>query len=214
MKINLNTKIVGDRIILVPYRRHHVEKYHEWMSLTEIQELTASEPLSMEEEYEMQEKWQQDDDKLTFIVLRKDLYESTEGNREQREINAMIGDVNCFLIDEDNEDSNDQQKQGELEVMIVDKANRGSGYGSEAVFLMLNYCYRNLTNLNRFLVKIGEENTSSRRMFEKLGFVQYKYIEPFKQVCLKFELDVFEKSTSIGRFKFSKDFPLDIQSYN
>jgi hypothetical protein len=31
MKLNSNITIKGDRVILVPYRREHVERYHEWM---------------------------------------------------------------------------------------------------------------------------------------------------------------------------------------
>lgn len=31
MRQNYNLKIIGDKVILVPYRKEHVEAYHEWM---------------------------------------------------------------------------------------------------------------------------------------------------------------------------------------
>lgn len=62
MRANENTKIVSGRVVLVPYREEHVAKYHEWMASAELQELTASEPLTLEEEYAMQKKWQVEDD--------------------------------------------------------------------------------------------------------------------------------------------------------
>ena len=68
---NLTTSIRGSRVELVPYRRDHVAKYHEWMQSVELQELTGSEPLSLEEEFRMQESWRTDQDKCTFIVLSK-----------------------------------------------------------------------------------------------------------------------------------------------
>jgi RimJ/RimL family protein N-acetyltransferase len=69
MKLNASTTIEGDQVILVPYRREHVARYHEWMQDPALQEATASEPLSIEEEYNMQRKWAEDDDKCTFILL-------------------------------------------------------------------------------------------------------------------------------------------------
>lgn len=36
MKVNENTKIVGKKVILVPYEAHHVPKYHTWMQDDEI----------------------------------------------------------------------------------------------------------------------------------------------------------------------------------
>lgn len=187
MKINENTRIVGKKVILVPYRKHHVTKYHEWMSIEEIQKLTASEPLTLEEEFEMQTKWQNDSDKLTFIVLRKDLYEASDSiDSKSREIESMIGDVNCFVgvdFDEDN------KYLGELEIMIVDRKNRGFGFGSESIRLMIDYCFNYLDNpkISEFVVKITEENEPSIKMFKKIGFQFSKKITAFNQIELKIE---------------------------
>ncbi|KAK6052960.1 hypothetical protein COOONC_09536 [Cooperia oncophora] len=71
MKLNENTKIVGNKIVLVPYEKEHVPNYHKWMEDDEIRRLTGSERLSLDEEYEMQRNWRVDDDKLTFIILSK-----------------------------------------------------------------------------------------------------------------------------------------------
>ncbi|VBB26204.1 unnamed protein product [Acanthocheilonema viteae] len=45
MRIDQYTKLIGRKVLLVPYRRHQNE---------ELRRLTASERLSLEEEYEMQ----------------------------------------------------------------------------------------------------------------------------------------------------------------
>lgn len=37
-------------------------RYHEWMSSPDLQQLTASEPLSLEHEYKMQSAWTTDED--------------------------------------------------------------------------------------------------------------------------------------------------------
>ena len=71
MRTNWNSKILGSRVVLVPYREAHVEKYHEWMKSEELQVLTGSEPLTLDQEKEMQKTWREDDDKCTFIVLDK-----------------------------------------------------------------------------------------------------------------------------------------------
>ena len=71
MKANWLTKVVGSRVILVPYTAAHVERYHGWMENEDLQQLTGSEPLSLREEFEMQKSWAEDDDKCTFIILDK-----------------------------------------------------------------------------------------------------------------------------------------------
>ena len=71
MRLNENVVVVGSKVVLVPYKKHHVVKYNSWMQKKELQELTASEPLTLEQEYEMQTSWHLDDKKLTFIILDK-----------------------------------------------------------------------------------------------------------------------------------------------
>lgn len=69
MRENWGERVLGHGVVLVPYRRWHVARYHEWMQSAELLEATASEPLTLEEEYDMQKKWRDDADKCTFIVL-------------------------------------------------------------------------------------------------------------------------------------------------
>ncbi|KAK2571860.1 N-acetyltransferase 9-like protein [Acropora cervicornis] len=75
MKVNGSTILEGERIVLVPYKREHVPRYHEWMQSAELLEQTASERLTLEQEYDMQRSWFQDEN------------------------NCMAGDVNLFLND-------------------------------------------------------------------------------------------------------------------
>ena len=129
MKLNENTVLQTSRLLLVPYESRHVPNYHEWMKSVELQQLTASEPLSLEDEYKMQKSWREDTDKLTFILLDRSHLESTND-----EIASMIGDVNAFFhLNEDN------SLQAELEVMLAELKSRGRGLGSEAIVAMMKY---------------------------------------------------------------------------
>jgi hypothetical protein len=68
MKANANLTLRGTACTLVPYKPEHVPLYHEWMKDPEMQEATASEPLSIDEEYTMQRDWA-DDEKSEFGCL-------------------------------------------------------------------------------------------------------------------------------------------------
>jgi RimJ/RimL family protein N-acetyltransferase len=173
------------------------------MSTPELQDLTSSEPLSLAEEYEMRSKWENDSDKLTFIILRRDLYESCQAEASKKELESMIGDVNLFL--NESETIGDVcVETGELEIMIADKANRGLGFGSEALGLLINYCLKHLTHISTYVAKINENNSSSINMFEKkFGFQQYDHIRVFKQVCLKLEIDQSVRDFFEEKFKLS-----------
>ncbi|XP_026764698.1 alpha/beta-tubulin-N-acetyltransferase 9 [Galleria mellonella] len=172
MKLNINTQINGPNITLVPYRKHHVPKYHMWMKSEELQRLTASEPLSLEQEYEMQKSWQDDEDKCTFIILQK--------NTETNEIDSMIGDTNIFVTDKEN-------YIGEIEIMIAEESARGKKLGWEAVILMLIYGIKYI-NLKMYEAKISLSNIISIQMFKKLGFSEKSKSEIFQEVTLQKEV--------------------------
>uniref|UniRef100_A0A8D8M5X7 N-acetyltransferase 9 n=1 Tax=Cacopsylla melanoneura TaxID=428564 RepID=A0A8D8M5X7_9HEMI len=169
MKLNQGTVIVGAHILLVPYQRHHVLKYHNWMKSEELQTLTASEPLSLEEEYEMQQSWALDEDKCTFIVLDKDKFYST---RDQ--VESMIGDVNLFLS-EDN--------VAELNVMIAEMDAQGKGWGKEIAVYMIEYGIEVL-KLEKILSKISSSNTRSIGLFQTLGFNKESESTVFQEITM------------------------------
>lgn len=173
MKLNENVKIIGKKVILIPYEAKHVPKYHNWMKNEELQELTASQPLTLEEEYVMQKTWRVDEDKLTFLVLDKAKFTETSD-----EIESLVGDTNLFLsINEHN------SRVAEVEVMIAEKEHRGKGFGQESVLQLLRYAIDNL-KINIFEAKIGFSNETSIRMFKKFGFTEKSRSEVFKEVNL------------------------------
>lgn len=47
------------------------------MQNEEIQQLTASLPLTLDEEYQMQQTWLNDQDKCTFIILSREIFDQT-----------------------------------------------------------------------------------------------------------------------------------------
>ncbi|XP_013167096.1 PREDICTED: N-acetyltransferase 9 isoform X1 [Papilio xuthus] len=189
MRLNFNTKILGKNTILVPYREHHVPKYHTWMRSEELQKLTASEPLTLEEEYKMQKTWQEDDDKCTFIILDKHKYEQ---NCDEND--SMIGDTNIFVIDNDN-------MVGEIEIMIAEETARGSKKGWEAVILMLLYGIK-FIKIKTFEAKISIENIISINMFQKLNFKEKSRSEIFQEVTLEKVVDNNWTKSLEGHFEF------------
>ncbi|EMD41316.1 hypothetical protein CERSUDRAFT_89886 [Gelatoporia subvermispora B] len=207
MRCNRQTALIDSEVVLVPYRKEHVAKYHDWMQDPELQELTASEPLTLEEEYEMQQKWQVDEDsqsllfyeaiirtptrhstELTFIVLSRDgTTLSDQPTLDDLGVLPMIGDVNLFFKGS----PSDEDFEVEAEVMIAEKAYRRRGLASRALQLLLSYattCVAPPLPIPRaaLVVRIGEANEPSRKLFEKLGFEVTRRVEVFQEIEMRF----------------------------
>ncbi len=210
--INYHSQIIGDRVILVPYRPEHVATYHEWMKRPELLAATASEPLTMEEEIEMQQSWANDRDKCTFILVDKSLLTEASPNTPittdnnglgpislEASVRCMCGDVNTFLTYVDSDDwygvddgvvtpttTNRELIIGEMEVMIAEEKSRRKGIAQEAVTLLMNYVKRHLS-VDHFQAKIGETNHASLSMFrQRLGFKDHRYYKVFEEYHLRY----------------------------
>jgi GNAT superfamily N-acetyltransferase len=173
----------------------------------------------MEQEVKMQQEWRDDERKCTFIILARDLISADfDGDKQsevppspidkkrdemiypdlvERTLSAMIGDINLFLSEEEDdiidmgdwnqqttvntagEDGRKDLSQAELDIMIARQSHRHKGLGTELALMMMYYGASAL-GIRRFFVKIKENNTSSIRLFrDKLGFVECSYAECF-----------------------------------
>ncbi|KAF8635435.1 hypothetical protein AX15_000422 [Amanita polypyramis BW_CC] len=214
MRVNEQTVLVGDKVVLVPYLQEHVPKYHSWMLDEQLRRLTASEPLSLEAEYKMQQKWLLDNDKLTFIILSKpEGFTMPSGQASclpdpRIESLPMVGDVNLFLhgipplwgqSNQIQNDNDDDDFEAEVDIMIAESAYRRRGLAYEALQLMLSYAtgtpelFRTTLSIpsplqiptSCLVTKITESNKPSIRLFEKLGFKVTKRVVAFGEVEMR-----------------------------
>jgi len=208
--------VEGRGVVMVPYRPLHVPKYHEWMTQPALLAATASDPLSLEEEYDNQVSWRDDEGKLTFILLdpwhggctgsglkkggpagnSPDVDDCAKigsrlGVKEKEwgkfEVDKMVGDVNSFFSDYEDDEGRSCSGQwaAELEIMIADPAARGKGIAREALQLFMRYISVELQQVVLFFVKIGDGNKGSLKLFKSLGFVFHKHVEVFAETELR-----------------------------
>ncbi|KAL1238485.1 N-acetyltransferase 9-like protein [Trichinella spiralis] len=172
MRLNGRTSVSGRLVVLVPYGKAHVARYHQWMQCDILRAQTGSEQLSLEDEYKMQKSWQEDEDKLTFIVVAKQLWQESRFD----DVGAMVGDVNLFFTPD--------QRSAEVEVMIAEPAWRGRGLGKEAVKMLLVYAFQQL-HVERFVAKIRSDNEPSLALFQSLQFKQFCRVDVFQELHME-----------------------------
>ena len=75
-----------------------------------------------------------------------------------------LGDCNLFLNDPEDDCC------GEIEVMIAEPRARLKGCATEALKLLMGYCYDTI-RISKFVAKIGKHNLKSYSLFKnKVGF--------------------------------------------
>lgn len=76
--------------------------------------------------------------------------------------NVAVGMIDLFDFDFKN-------KRAGIGIIIRDKKDRQNGLGSEALQLLIKYCFTHL-NLHQLFCNITEGNEASIRLFKKQGF--------------------------------------------
>ncbi len=167
----------------------------------EIQQATASEPLSLEEEYKMQQGWRTDADKLTFITCLPQTGEQTDVIAGEADgPTRMIGDVNLFLT-EDNSDEDENRDSntlvGEIELMIATKEHRGRGYGRASLLAFLQFLHAHEEDI---LKEYSQTRQSSRSLSSSLAYLRVKIAESNGRSIWLFESVGFQKVSAEANY--------------
>ena len=180
MLLNENVTVEGEKCVLVPYTKDLVEQYHSWfVNDEELLELTGSDLLTIEEEYANQESWRTDEQKLTFLIRDK----TQEGK-------PLCGDINAFFSEfyeedwthADMEPSKPDGLVAEINLMIAEKNSRRKGIAREALQLFTAYFLAKIHNVKVLVAKIQLNNLASIKLFESLGYTEFKRVECFNEV--------------------------------
>lgn len=133
----------------------------------------------------MYQSWTEDSHKCTFIVLDRAKYESLPESltNQQRELEAMVGDVNFYLLD-----SEEGSAVAEIEIMIAEIAARGRGFGKEASLVMMKFGHE-MVQIARFEAKIKMCNLKSQRLFTGyFGFAECSRSTAFEEITFESNL--------------------------
>ena len=192
MRDNWTTCVLCRDLLLIPYRRSFVPRYHAWMADEHLLETTSSERLTLAEEYEAQRGWVDDAGKCTFILFDRAAHEAGAAAPPAygHSTAGMVGDANLFLLDAgavaDDYFGGVAAGGGaaEVMVMIAEPSARRRGLARRAVEALMWYGASAL-GLRRFVAKISEDNAPSLALFsQKLGFREARRVAAFKEVHL------------------------------
>ena len=76
--------------------------------------------------------------------------------------NEALGLIDVFDFDIKN-------RRAGIGILVRDSSKRNNGYGSEALKLLINYCFTHL-NLHQLYCNITESNSASIKLFSNQGF--------------------------------------------
>ena len=143
--------IDGENVRLGPLKKEYIPLYVKWFNNPEmLQYLMMIRPLTRENEEEWYANAIKNQNAVFFAILLID------GGKDH-----LIG--NCAVkIDWKN-------KLGHLGITIGEKDNWGKGYGTEAMQLLVNYCFQTL-NMHKVELNVYDFNTRAIKSYTKLDF--------------------------------------------
>jgi [ribosomal protein S5]-alanine N-acetyltransferase len=153
-------KIEGERIFLRDHQASDLDAYHAWLSDPDTTHYLA---------------WRSTSREASLIQLAEAMYENEQQPRRKYYLAAVLkstqqilGDAG-FTIESQNADGG----VAELGYFLL-KPYWGQGYATEAVQLLLNYCFTTL-HLHKVRATCDAENRASEHVLQKCGMVREAY---------------------------------------
>ena len=142
-------KIPGERLFLSPMHPDDYELYTKWMNDPAVAVGFGMYPVMVTLPRERKHtEGPPDNDHEFSIVLRGD--------------ERLIGYI-CLL------NPNDRDGTAEISIMIGEEADRGCGYGAEAMRLLLSYAFDTL-RLHNIQLNVNSDNEQALACYKKVGF--------------------------------------------
>ncbi len=148
--------ILGERVMLREYREQDLEHIRNWVNDPESTSNLSNifvRPHTEAMTQRFVERVMRNDDPDGFYFVIAD-----------RRDESYLGQVDITGVDW-------YLRMGRLGVVIPDPENRGRGYGSEAMKLIIGYAF-NRINLNKIELDVYAFNSAAYELYRRLGFVE------------------------------------------
>ena len=143
--------IIGEKVCLCPFLREDAPAVFNWLNTVTLAHLNGpyrpTDQMSFDGWFQAIGK---DPSKVMFAIRR-------EGDLR------LLGYVQITTI-------NPVFRTGEMGIVVGDEAERGKGYGQEALQLVLRHCWDDL-NLHRVNLFVVGDNPGAVHVYAKVGFV-------------------------------------------
>jgi RimJ/RimL family protein N-acetyltransferase len=142
--------LVGEKLYLRAPERSDAAQIRAWFARAEVRRGTRQyRPRSLQAQEQFLEQGTSAPEHIVFAAAL-------------REDDRLVGVCGLHHIDARNH-------HAELGMVIGDPADWGRGLGSETASLLIGYGF-DTVNLHRIWLEVYEDNTSARKIYEKLGF--------------------------------------------
>jgi len=143
-------KLIGKKCYLSPINVEDADQYCEWLNDLEVASnlLIFNQQLSLEREKMILQNMMKNNDQIFAIV---------DADKDK-----LIGNCSIFRI-------NERNRKAEVGIFIGDKNYLSKGYGSEALFLLVDYGF-NVLNLNNIMLEVFSYNKRAITSYKKVGF--------------------------------------------
>ncbi|MBE5963084.1 MAG: GNAT family N-acetyltransferase [Lachnospiraceae bacterium] len=144
-------KMTGEHVYLSPMNMEDAETYVKWMNDSDVTDKIGSSFRITTVDGE--KKWiEKNADSYQFAIVRKS-------------DDTLIGNCSIDCVDS-------ISQIAEVGIFIGDSSDRGNGYGTEVLKMLLDYGFYTL-NLHNIMLRVFGFNSQAIRCYEKAGFKEF-----------------------------------------